>query len=286
MQGTPVSNRQQIELWNGARGALWVAEHEARDRQLAPFGDAALRLAAVAPGERIIDVGCGCGTTTLGLADIVGPRGHVLAIDVSEPMLAYARAHAHGRSNITWYCSDASTYPFEEASAEVLFSRFGIMFFDDPAAAFANLGRALKHRGRLAFVCWRGLAHNDWMRLPLLAAQSAAPFHPPPPQDAPGPLAFADSERVRLILKRAGFQEIALEPIDLSIALGDGQGLDAATAQAMTIGPTAALLRDAEDVVRARARDAVRAALVPYVEGDDVSLAASAWVVTALRSSA
>jgi hypothetical protein len=164
----------------------------------------------------------------------------------------------------------------------VLFSRFGVMFFEDPSAALTNLRRALRPGGRLSFVCFRGLEENEWMAVPFAAASAVVkPKAPLPGPTDPGPLAFADGPRVRGLLERAGFTEVGLAPFDHLMPLGDGKGLDAATAEALTFGPTGRLMMDQDDAAKARGTTAVRGALAPYAKGNDVALMAAAWVVTA-----
>jgi SAM-dependent methyltransferase len=273
-------NHEQIEFWNGPRGAAWAAEQELRDRSLAPFGEAALQAAAVAAGERVIDVGCGCGASTLELARAVGPSGSVIGVDVSAPMLARARERAARLPQVSFFEADAATHELA-GNATLLFSRFGVMFFADPLGAFENLRRALAPGGRLAFVCWRSLADNGWMALPFAAAKRVISTLPPSlAPDAPGPLAFADAARTRSILERAGFSDLTFSPFDHPMPLGDRGGLEAAAAEAVTIGPTARLLADASDEQRAEALAAIRAALAPHAKGNVVELPAGAWVVT------
>lgn len=277
-------NAEQIAYWNGPSGASWVADQDLRDRSLAPFGEAALGSARVKPGERVLDVGCGCGATSLALAEAVGPSGHVLGLDVSEPMLAHARHRARGLPQLTFRSGDAGSAPFE-GDAHLLFSRFGVMFFEDPAASFAHLRTALAAGGRLAFVCWRGLAENPWLEVPFSAAQAVLP-RASPVLEGPGPLAFADPAQVRSILERAGFTEIAVAPFDHVMPLGDGRGLDAAAAEAMTLGPAARLLKDVDEPTRQQVGAAIRQALAPHLRGQQLTLGAGAWVVTAKRGAA
>ena len=278
---TVTSNQAQIEFWNGARGASWVADQEHRDRAMAPYGAAVLERAQPARGERVIDVGCGCGATVLALAAAVGGQGEVLGVDVSEPMLARARARAADLPQARIVCADASSFVFER-TAKLVFSRFGVMFFAEPVLAFANLRRALVPGGRLVFVCWRGVADNQWMSVPYLATLSALAAPPVlPPPDAPGPLAFADPVRVQKILESAGFHGVTLTAFDHAMPLGDDQGLEAAAAEAITLGPAARLLMEADEPTRARALAAVREALRPHLDGQRVRLPAGAWLVTA-----
>ncbi len=274
-------NREQIELWNGPRGEFWVTEQELRDRELAFFGDATLAAAAAVAGDRVVDVGCGCGATTLALAAAVGPRGSVLGVDVSRPMLARAAERSVGLSQVRLEAADAATFPFD-GSANAVVSRFGVMFFDDPRAAFTNLRGALRHGGKLAFVCWRSLAKNGWMNVAFEAVRPLVPSSVVTPRaDAAGPLAFADPARVRSILEGAGFSDVSLEPLDHPMPLGGNRGLDAAAADALTVGPTARLLLDASEELRAKALAAARGALQPFVRGDSVELRGAAWLVTA-----
>jgi SAM-dependent methyltransferase len=274
-------NRSQIDYWNGPRGQVWVDEQELRDRELAVFGDAAVRAAAPRSGERVVDIGCGCGVSVLALAEAVGPEGSVLGVDVSKPMLARAAQRAAGLASVRLELADAATYAFD-GTADLVFSRFGVMFFDDPTAAFTNLRRALGPAGRLAFVCWRSLAENAWMNVVFGAIRPlVAPGQPPAAPDAPGPLAFADPVRVRAILEASGFVGIALDPVTHSMPLGGNRGLAAAAADALTVGPAARLLVDATGETRALALAAATRALEPYLDGDRVELDGAAWIVTA-----
>jgi SAM-dependent methyltransferase len=277
--GTP--NEAQIEYWNGPRGEFWVTEQELRDQELAAFGDAALRAAAPRPGESVVDVGCGCGATTLALADLVGEGGFTLGVDVSEPMLARARQRAAGRARVRFERADAASYPFD-GSADLVFSRFGVMFFDEPEVAFANLRRALRPGGRVAFVCWRSLDQNEWMSVAFDAVRKVVPpSRPLPSPEAPGPLAFARAERVVGILERAGFAGARFTEYDHAIAVGGGRGLDVAALDALTVGPTARYLADASEADRARALEATKRALAPRARGDVIELNGAVWIVTA-----
>jgi len=274
-------NHAQIEYWNGPRGDFWVKEQELRDHELAFFGESLLRAAAVMPGESIVDVGCGCGTTSLAIAASVGPEGAVVGVDVSKQMLARAAERARGLPQARFELADAASYPFD-GSAHLVLSRFGVMFFDDPRAAFANLRRALRPNGRLVLVCWRSLAENAWMNVVFEAVRPiVSSARPTPPPEAPGPLAFADEARVRSILEGAGFVEVSFDPLDHPMPLGGNHGLDAAAADALTLGPTSRLLVDATEEERREALSAAKVALLPYAKGEVVELAGAAWLVRA-----
>lgn len=276
-------NAEQITYWNELTGTKWVAAQAPLDRMIAPYGDAAMAALAPADGERIVDVGCGCGDTTLALARRVTPRGTVLGVDVSAPMLARARerAAAEGVTHVRFVAADAQTHAFAPAAADALFSRFGVMFFADPAAAFANLRAALRADGRVAFVCWQPATANPWMLVPLMAIAGLVPLPPPPAPDAPGPFAFGDADRVRRILGDAGFRAVAVEPFTPELLIGGGGTLAAAVEFAMKLGPTGAALREADPAVLPRVAAAVEEALRPYLTPRGVAMASAAWIVTA-----
>jgi SAM-dependent methyltransferase len=274
-----------IRYWNEGAGPAWVAMQDRLDRQMAPIGAAALERAGVAPGERVLDVGCGCGGTTLAIAAAVGERGGVVAVDVSEPMLARARERAAAAGlgeRIEWRCEDAQTAAFATGAFDCLYSRFGVMFFSDPVAAFANLRRALRPEGRLAFVCWQARERNPWMTVPVLAAMQHVAFPPPPPPDAPGPFAFADPARVRGLLEAAGFRAVEHEPLELAMQLAGG-GTEEALELFLAVGPVGQALRDAQagPDVRARVLDALREAFERFRTPRGVEAPAAAWIVRA-----
>jgi SAM-dependent methyltransferase len=241
--------------------------------------------ARVAEGERVLDVGCGCGQTTLQLAARVGPGGSVTAVDISTPMLERARlrAAAERLSHVRFVNADAQLAPVAEAAFDLVFSRFGVMFFSDPPAAFANLRACLAPRGRVAFVCWQALKNNEWVRVPLMAAAQHTPLPAPAAPGTPGPFAFADPAHVRAILDAAGFADIAIEPLEGELAVGGvGGGLEQAVAHLMEMGPMAAALREAPEAARPKVMAAVREALAPYASPAGVKLGYAAWIVHAV----
>ncbi|HSS03197.1 MAG TPA: methyltransferase domain-containing protein [Kofleriaceae bacterium] len=277
------SNDEQIALWNGVQGATWVAMQERLDNQLLPLGRAVQRALAPRAGERILDIGCGSGQTALDLADAVGPDGRVLGVDISEPLLAIARrrAAAAGVDRAEFVTADAQTHAFAPGH-DAVYSRFGVMFFADPVAAFTNLARALRPGGRLAFVCWRRPDENPLMMAPLAAAVAAGlPPPEPGPPDAPGPFAFADRERVTGILSAAGFTDIALAAHDEAIG---GNDLEAALDLTFHVGPLGRMLRNHPEQ-RAAVTESVRAVLARHVVAGGVVLMPSAtWIATAKRA--
>jgi SAM-dependent methyltransferase len=282
-------NAEQVRHWNEVAGPRWVLFQERLDRELAVFAEAVFERAKPAAGEAALDVGCGCGATTLELGRRVGAKGRALGVDVSRPMLecARGRAAAAGAAQVAFLEADAQTAVLEPAAFDLLVSRFGVMFFTDPTAAFANLRRALRPGGRVTFVCWQKIADNPWLLVPLGAVAQELPLPAPPPPDAPGPFAFADAERVRGLLERAGYGGVAFEDLRLAVSFGGGT-LDEAVEFALEVGPASAALREANvgPDVRARVVGAVRAALEPFAaESGVVRLASAAWLVSARNPS-
>jgi SAM-dependent methyltransferase len=274
-------NAEQIAFWNGPGGRRWVDQQETVDLLLKPIAAAALARAAVQPGERVVDIGCGCGGTTIELGGRVGPAGRVLGIDVSTPMLARARERLPPALPIELVQADATTYSFPRGAFDLLFSRMGVMFFAEPARSFANLRTALHPAGRLLFACFRTPRENPWMMAPLDAAYEHVPPLPKLGPEDPGPFSFASEGRVRLILGRAGFQSVSLEPLDLELDLGGGRGLDAAVATTLEIGATSRAIDGQPPEIRGAVAASIRRALAPYQRGMTVPLAAATWLVGA-----
>jgi SAM-dependent methyltransferase len=280
---TDVAQRtaEQREYWGGAGGERWVAQQARRDAMIGDFAEAALVRAAPAAGETVLDVGCGCGETAEVLARKVGATGKVVAVDISLPILTQARQRLAGFGNVETVLADASVQPFEPASVDLLFSRFGVMFFADPVAAFTNLRGAMKPDGRVVFVCWRSPAENGWMTAPL----SATVRHLPPvtmtDPDQPGPFAFHDQAKVTDILTRAGFAPPTFEKQDKMIDVAGGGGVEAAVRSAMELGPTARGLDGAGNELRASVAEALRGFFAPRVKDGAVELPAATWIVSA-----
>ena len=217
------SNAAQIEYWNTKAGETWAQFQEALDRQVEPLGLAAMDVLCPREGEHIIDIGCGCGQTSLALAARVGPTGSVVGVDISEPMLdvALRRRPSAPDLQVAFRKLDAQTGDLGHGFFDAAYSRFGVMFFGDPVAAFANIRASLKPGGRLAFVCWRPVSENPWMQAPLQAALPLLPPVTPPDPTAPGPFAFADLSRVRSILANSGYGSATINPFDADIGGGD-----------------------------------------------------------------
>ncbi|MEM5460727.1 class I SAM-dependent methyltransferase [Paraburkholderia phytofirmans] len=275
----------QVDDWNGQSGERWVANQARLNALVAVFGQAAIEAAAPATGERVLDIGCGAGASSLALAARVGAEGQVLGVDISEPLIDRARALARHDTPALFLVADASSAELPEGAFDILFSRFGVMFFPDPTAAFAHMRRALRPGGRVAFVCWRGAAENDWMRLPVGALKDIVPPSALPDPEAPGPFSFGDREHVARILMAAGFTEIVISPFDAAVPFGEGETRDAAIDDAvrmtLEVGPLSRALAGQPDDIRARASAAVRAAFASLSGEGSVMINGAAWVVMA-----
>jgi ubiquinone/menaquinone biosynthesis C-methylase UbiE len=273
------ANADQAGYWNGPAGHRWTALQESQDKLFAPITAALFEAAAPQPGEGVIDVGCGAGETTLRAA---AATGRALGVDLSEPMLARARERASaGGSPARFAHADAATYDFSGEHADLMISRFGVMFFADPAATFANLRRGLRRGGRVAFLCWREPKLNPWNLLPYNAAVKHAPKLPKLGPDDPGPFSFSDEARVQRILSEAGFSGVELTPLDFTLDIGVGEGLDNAVAKSLEIGPASRALDGQPEAVRKAAEAEIRAALAERVEGGAIPLGAAVWIVRA-----
>lgn len=286
MDSPPPANAEQIAAWNDPVGKIWVNFQVGLDALLAPIGAAVLDALEVQPGQAIVDVGCGAGASALALAAKTGPSGRVVGVDVSAPLLALARGRpvAPGSGALAFLEADAQIAdlpgPFDR-----LHSRFGVMFFDDPERAFANLHRAMAAKGRLAFACWRAPAENRWMTLPLEAAADLVAAPEPGDPHAPGPFAFADIDRVRTLLEGAGWTGVTIAPLD--VAIGDSPLID--SARLMTrVGPLGAALRAAgpDPALVAAAEARVARALEAFETNGRVRVPSAAWIVTARAAGA
>ena len=268
--------------WNVEAGPTWVLNEQHLDAMLEPFLARLMDGARPTIGERALDIGCGCGATTIALAQAVGATGSVLGIDLSGPMLDRARERldALGLDNVTVEEADAQQIALSPVH-DLAISRFGVMFFDDPVSAMANIGGGLRDGARLVFVCWQALARNPWMKVPIDAVLPLVPTPPPVVPNAPGPYAFADRDRVHGILTAAGFRDVAIDPMEGKLVLGGTASVDAAVTFATQTGALRGLLGQADDLTRANAVKAVRAAVEPYVGTEGVCLDSAAWVVHA-----
>jgi SAM-dependent methyltransferase len=269
---------EQNRLWNGPAGQAWIGAQEALDAMFEPFEKRLVEAVVAGSKRQVLDIGCGTGATTLAVARRLGANGRAVGVDISEPMLATARARAQ-RENVpaTFVCADAQAHAFELASFDMFISRFGVMFFDDPVRAFANLRRAASRDADLRVIAWRSPAENPFMTTAERAAAPLLPDMPPRRSNAPGQFAFADAGRVHRILQEGGWTGIDLQPLDVECVLSK----DALSLYVTRLGPVGMMLQSADEATRARVSELVLAAFEPYVHGAEVRFTAACWMVSA-----
>lgn len=268
--------------WNGEGGETWVRNMDRTEANMASMATVLLTRAAPRPGERVLDIGCGGGTTSRALAAQVAPDGDVVAVDISETILRVAGERHRGVTNLRFLQADAGAVNLGEQCFDLVFSRFGVMFFTDPVAAFVNLRRSLKPGGRMVFMCWRGMAENVWIAAPTAAAVATLgqAHRPAPPADprAPGPFALADAQYTQDILRQAGFVSVALEPLDDHMHLDN---VDTAIAYLKNMGPISQALPKVSPQQEQMVDEAMRSALCRYATADRLDLPSATWIVTA-----
>lgn len=286
-----MSNEEQIAYWNGEAGHKWAQRDALMSKLLAPVAEALMDHADVDGANAVLDVGCGGGSETLMLAERLGSSGSVLGVDVSAPLLEVAREHLARRqekdaavaSRVSFLKADASSHDFGEPQFDLLFSRFGVMFFDQPSAAFAHLRKAMHPDGRLAFACWQSLADNPWTALPLKAALTVLPPPPKPIPRAPGPFAFAEAEYVQALLEEAGWTDVKLAPHALTMNWDGSAGYATTVRELVNTGPVGRLLADVDMNSREAVYSAAAEVLRPFFKDNVMALPASVWLVTALN---
>lgn len=272
------TNDEQTTLWNGSAGRAWIEVQPLLDEILEPFGDLLVQAVATRSAHRVLDVGCGTGATTLAVARLLGVKGEVVGVDISEPMIGVARARAaHDDSTATFICADAQTRPFEPASFDMMISRFGVMFFENSVSAFANLRRAATDDAELCLLAWRGAVDNPFMTTAERAAAPLLPNIPAREPDAPGQFAFANSGRVARILEESGWADIDIQPVDVPCAFPEKELVPYFT----QLGPLGRVLHEADEPTRARIIQTVRAAFDPYVDGNEIRFNAACWQISA-----
>lgn len=278
-----IANAEQAASWDGHRGDHWVRYADRYDALIQRLTPPLMRAAAVGASDRVLDVGCGCGSTTR-LAARAARTGSVLGVDLSAAMLheAERRTRVEGLDNARFEHADVQVHPFAAAEFDLALSRFGVMFFEDPVTAFSNLASALRPRGRFTFLCWQDRDRNEWVTVPVRAALTVVPPPEPLPDGAPGPFSLAKPERIRQVLEDAGFDNIALGEVAEPLYLGD----DAADATDFWQGTGIArlLLDDVDAATERQAIDAVHDALRSHERPEGIRLGSAAWLVTATRA--
>jgi SAM-dependent methyltransferase len=279
------ANAEQAAFWQD-RAPSWIESEQFTDVVSAGFGLAAIDALSPVPGERVLDIGCGSGPTTVELARRVGPDGSVVGVDIAPAMVEAARRRADGErlGNVEVRTADAQVDDLGDAAFDAAYSRFGVMFFSDPPVAFASVRRALRPGGRLAFVCWQALPSNEWMSVPAATVVRVTGTMPPLPEPgAPGPFSMAEEGRARAILEAAGFADIAVQALEGTLPLRLDE-VDVIARLAIGMGPIRALLDDLGDPdVDERVIAAIRDAIEERVEDGEVPLRAATWLVTARR---
>ncbi|UVK43417.1 methyltransferase domain-containing protein [Mesorhizobium sp. AR07] len=273
-------NTRQAALWNDASGKAWVEMQPILDEILAPFERLVVDAGYPGEGGNVLDIGCGAGATTLAMARRVGKDGRCVGLDISQPLVALATERRRGEevANASFEVGDAQTYAFESGYFDAVVSRFGVMFFDDPVAAFTNIRQAARRGGKLAFAAWRSPVENDFMTT---AARAAAPFLPPAPApdpDAPGQFAFADGAKVKRILEASGWASIEVEQADVLCQIAQGDLMTYVT----RLGPVGAALREVDRATAEKITTVLPAAFAPFVEDGEARFNAACWLVTAL----
>jgi len=267
---------EQSKLWNGSAGCAWVEAQAMLDRTLQPFEDLLVQAVSASGARRVLDVGCGTGSTTRAIARVLGATGRSAGIDISEQMIDAARMLTEvDRTSAEFICADAQTHAFAPASFDLIMSRFGTMFFTDPVAAFANLRRAGAQGATLCSIVWRSPEENPFMTTAERAAAPLLPNLQPRRADAAGQFGLADARRMRAILEESGWAAIDIRPIDVTCTLPESE----LTSYGTRFGPVGVALREADPHTRAQVAKAVRSAFDPYVQGDEVRFTASCWLV-------
>lgn len=272
------ANDDQATLWNGPGGRAWVEMQQSLDLMFKPIEDLLVDAAAANAAGALLDVGCGTGSTTLAAARRVGRNARCIGVDISTPMIALARQRAQREdSKASFVLADAQVHKFEAAAFDTIVSRFGVMFFDDPVRAFANLRHAAKAGAELRFVAWRSAAENAFMTTAERAAAPLLPDLPARRPGAPGQFAFADRSRISAILQSSGWAETEIRPIDAACSLPESE----LVRYLSRVGPVGQIVQKADELTRAKVMATVRAAFDPYVQGPEVCFTAACWTVGA-----
>jgi len=274
-------NAAQIRYWNSRGGSSWVPAQSQTDAMLGPLGQAALDAASIEPGHQVLDVGCGCGDTSLTVADMVGPSGGVVGLDVSRPMLDLARTRAQARDNVVFVQADAQTTDLAALQVDRIVSRFGVMFFEDPVAAFSNIRSALNESGRLSFVCWQPAPENPWLGFTVRAVADLLEF-PPGDSAGPGPFSLGGQGRIRDVLGKAGFRKPSVTPLVGELDIVGGADLEDAVAYSVQMSPIPGMVSD-DPALAATVTARVTAAFEDAWNEGSICLPYGCWVVTAQR---
>lgn len=279
-------NEEQVRYWNEEAGPKWVKLQALLDRQLEYFKELLITTAAIAPGDRVLDIGCGCGASTVAAGECVGIDGSVTGVDISRPMLERARSRAAAAGHFTtdFLEADATDCSWPDSDYDIVISRFGCMFFADPEAAFTNIRSALRPGGRITFMAWQAASENPWMLMPLMAVAHLLELPEPPDPYEPGPFALADEERTKRLLEAAGFSEVKVEPMRATLPVGEGPDIDDAINFVMQgVGPLSRLLKEQPPEKHEEVRVALHEALAPLHTPQGVMMEFAPLLITGIN---
>ena len=278
-------NKNQKDFWSGKGGDIWVERQNAMDTMLSPLGEAALNKLNFNEEENVLDIGCGCGHTTLNIAKRIGPSGNVTGLDISEPMLKRAKESAVEMSitNTSFKCVDVQIEDLGDQIYSAAFSRFGVMFFEDSIAAFKNINKSLISGGYLSFVCWQSPAVNPWQSLFIQEVKKFLDLPSPPPR-SPGPFAFMESEYVSSILEESKFQDITIEGHEAEVNMFSGRSLSDSVKDYISINPvvTQMLKESSENQIAEIINSGIKA-FSPYYSEKGLIFPSATWLVTARK---
>ncbi len=278
-------NKNQKDFWSGKGGDIWVERQNAMDTMLSPLGEAALNKLNFNEDENVLDIGCGCGHTTLNIAKRIGPSGNVTGLDISEPMLKRAKESAVEMSitNTSFKCVDVQTEDLGDQIYSTAFSRFGVMFFEDSIAAFKNINKSLISGGYLSFVCWQSPAVNPWQSLFIQEVKKFLDLPSPPPR-SPGPFAFMESEYVSSILEESKFQDIRIEGHEAEVNMFSGRSLSDSVKDYISINPVVTqMLKESSENQIAEIINSGIEAFSPYYSEKGLIFPSATWLVTARK---
>ena len=280
----------QSEYWNGKAGKKWASLANNQDTLLGKLGEATMDAAGVSNGQSVLDIGCGSGGSTFELSRRIGSDGTVWGVDISKPMLdiGITRLKSHDFRNIMFSEADVTTFDFTNHSFDIAFSRFGVMFFEDPVASFSSIANSLKSKGRLAFCCWRSLSKNEWFELPLnVGLKYCDQPNQVDPMDAaglsytPGPMAFKDQDRIDKFLCESGFSTISIKDHKSTLVVGSTPAI--AANNLTSVGPLSRLMQNTDDHIKASIQTELRQQLMHHFTSKGVTLKSNVWIITASK---
>ena len=275
-------NAKQKDFWSGKGGDYWVEKQSEMDIMLNPLGEKALAKLDLQSNYKVLDIGCGCGATTLEIAHIVS-EGAVTGLDISVPMLDKAKSEAkiQGIANVDFKVVDVQVEQLAYEEYDSVYSRFGVMFFDDPFEAFKNIFSSVKVGGELSFVCWQDPSLNPWQSLSLQVIRGYLDMPSPPPR-SPGPFAFHEKDYVKEILEKSGFSNISFDDNQENITMFAGKSLEEASEDYLAINPVVTeMLKDSTDDLKSEIVESLKEAFSGFHRGDGLVFPSATWVVSA-----